>query len=206
MHILCSRRGCHLQHQNYGPSTPYNLKIASLKAVTGRRAASKATFAEKQRIALPTETTGGSNLTFDSDQGFRPDAAVGMRADVALSVFSADLDTAVCAGQQPERPVWRAQMFLLAAKGVGTSDHAPDSKSKNCVRAGRDAVPTRALKCCCATRRGLRIPKLDPAVVEARSADDGGAVAEATHWTGKRWLREPASASLTCSASGAPTA
>jgi len=97
------------------------------------------------------DKASGSNLTFESDQGFRPDlgrASLGMRAGVTLSVSSADLDRSVALVSDrnaPQNTSVRARIVLLSAEGVGTSAIMREtSKSRLASGAGRNALPRRA--------------------------------------------------------------
>ena len=69
----------------------------------------------------------GSNLTFESRIGSRCGLAVricAMRAGRLLSVSSADirrLKTLVQDRNTPQKHVWRAEIVLLTACGVGTN-------------------------------------------------------------------------------------
>src|ERR1700722_66672 len=124
-----------------------------------------------------------SPLTFESDQGFRPDLG---RASLGgpswrrpFRLFGCPR-SAPCAGQRAERPqkhVWRARIVLLTAEGVGTRAIMREtSKSKTCVWRWQERFADEALKGCCATRRGLRASRsLIRCRRTRRDADDGAA-------------------------------
>jgi DNA invertase Pin-like site-specific DNA recombinase len=77
----------------------------------------------------------------------------GMRADVSLSVTPGDLDrlhALVKDRNRPQKHVWRAQIVLLGAEGLGTNAIMRETgKSKTCVWrwqerfAGRDPRASR---------------------------------------------------------------
>src|ERR1700722_3346678 len=102
------------------------------------------------------------NLTFESDQGFRPDLGRASWGCKLASSFPSLRLTSIGSARwsRPERPAEArlASTDRLADRGRGRHerDHARRASPRPASGAVRNALPTRALKGCCATRRGLR--------------------------------------------------
>ena len=114
----------------------------------------------------------------------------GMRTGISLSVTSADLDrlrAGINDGNAPEKHVWRAQIVLLSAKGLGTSAIMRETgKSKTCVWRWQERFAAEGVAGLLRDKtRPSRIPKLDSAIAErvvALTMEEPPR--EATHWTG----------------------
>jgi transposase len=145
----------------------------------------------------PSEKAGhnasGLNLTFESRDGFPSDCGVrvcGMRTGICLSVTSADLDrlrAVINDRNAPQKHVWRAQIVLLSAEGLGTNAIMRETgKSKTCVWRWQARFATEGVAGLLRDKtRPSRIPKLDSAIaarVVALTMEEPPR--EATHWTG----------------------
>ena len=113
-----------------------------------------------------------------------------MRSGVSLSVTPADLDRLrglVKDRNAPQKHVWRAQIVLLTAEGVGTNSIMRETgKSKSCVWRWQERFAAEGADGLLRDKtRRSRIPKLDPSVAERvvglTMEQPGG---ETTHWTG----------------------
>jgi transposase len=112
-----------------------------------------------------------------------------MRTGVSLSVTPADLDRLyglVKDRNAPQKHVWRAQIVLLSAEGLGTNAIMRETcKSKTCVWRWQERFAAEGVDGLLRDKtRPARIAKLDPAVVErvvalTMEAPPG----EATRWT-----------------------
>src|SRR5215831_12835497 len=114
----------------------------------------------------------------------------GMRTDVSLSVTPADLDrlhALVKDRNASQKHVWRAQIVLLTAEGVGTNAIMRETgKSKTCVWRWQERFAAGGVDGLLRDKtRPSRIAKLDPSIVErvvALTMEEPPH--EATHWTG----------------------
>ncbi len=114
----------------------------------------------------------------------------GMRTGISLSVTPADMDrlrNLVRDRNAPQKHVWRAQIVLLSAEGVGTNAIMRETgKSKTCVWRWQERFVAEGVDGLLRDKtRPSRIPKLDPAVAErvvALTMEEPPR--EATHWTG----------------------
>jgi transposase len=112
-----------------------------------------------------------------------------MRTGVSLSVTPADLDRLyglVKDRNAPQKHVWRAQIVLLSAEGLGTNAIMRETcKSKTCVWRWQERFAAEGVDGLLRDKtRPARLAKLDPAVAErvvalTMEAPPG----EATHWT-----------------------
>ena len=113
----------------------------------------------------------------------------GMRPGISISVTSADLDrlhALVKDRNAPQKHVWRAQIVLLSAEGVGTNAIVRETgKSKTCVWRWQERFAAEGVGGLLRDKtRPSRIPRLDPAVAErvvALTMEEPPH--EATHWT-----------------------
>ena len=113
-----------------------------------------------------------------------------MRTGISLSVTSADLDRLrdlVRDRNAPQKHVWRAQIVLLSAEGVGTNAIMRETgKSKTCVWRWQERFAAEGVDGLLRDKtRPSRIAKLDPSVAErvvALTMEEPPR--EATHWTG----------------------
>src|SRR5271167_149465 len=113
-----------------------------------------------------------------------------MRTGVSVSLSLADLDrlrALVKDRNAPQKHVWRAQIVLLSAEGVGTNAILRETgKSKNCVWRWQERFAVEGVDGLLRDKtRPSRIPKLDPSVAErvvALTMEEPPH--EATHWTG----------------------
>ena len=95
----------------------------------------------------------------------------GMRSGISLSVTPADMDrlrALVKDRNAPQRHVWRAQIVVLSAEGVGTNAIMLETgKSKTCVWRWQERFAVEGFEGLLRDKtRPSRIPKLDPAVAE----------------------------------------
>jgi hypothetical protein len=135
----------------------------------------------------------------------------GMRTGVSLSITSADVDrlsVLVKDRNAPQKHVWRAQIVLLSAEGVGTNAIMRETgKSKTCVWRWQERFAAEGVDGLLRDKtRPSRIPKLEASVAER---------VVARPWRNRRtkqpigparqWPSKPASAPARCSASGALT-
>jgi transposase len=113
-----------------------------------------------------------------------------MRTGISLSVTAADLDrlhALVKDRNAPQKHVWRAQIVLLTADGVGTNSIRRETgKSKSCVWRWQERFAAEGVDGLLRDKtRRSRIPKLDPSVakriVGLTMEQPPG---ETTHWTG----------------------
>jgi transposase len=125
-----------------------------------------------------------------------------MRTGISFSVTPADM-TRLCAlvrdRNAPQKHVWRAQIILLSADGVGTNAVMREtSKSKTCVWRWQERFAAEGVDGLLRDKtRPSRIPKLNPSIAErivALTMEEPPH--EATHWTGAaiasvRRTREP---------------
>lgn len=83
-----------------------------------------------------------------------------MRTGISFTVSSADrvrLTALIRDRNAPQKHVCRAEIVLLSADGVGTVEIMRRTASRRPASgAGRSALPRKASKDCCATRRGRR--------------------------------------------------
>jgi transposase len=139
------------------------------------------------------QSPSGSNLTFESEQGFRPDFGRASLGNASwhhpFGLFGRPR-SAACAGQRPER---RAEARLastdrLADRGRDRHerDHARDEQVQACVWRWQERFADEGFEGLLRDKtRPSRIPKLDPAVAErVVTLTMEPPVAEATHWTG----------------------
>jgi transposase len=113
-----------------------------------------------------------------------------MRTGICLSVTSADLDrlrAVINDRNAPQKHVWRAQIVLLSAEGLGTNAIMRETgKSKTCVWRWQARFATEGVAGLLRDKtRPSRIPKLDSAIaarVVALTMEEPPR--EATHWTG----------------------
>ena len=92
-------------------------------------------------IGIPTPSfSSGSNLTVESGRGFPPPkrhASLAHAHRISLTVFAADrrrLTALVKDRNTPQKHVWRAEIVLLSADGLGTvAIMRRTGKSKTCV-------------------------------------------------------------------------
>jgi len=112
-----------------------------------------------------------------------------MRPGVSLSVTPADMDRLLALVKDrnaPQKHVWRAQIVLLSAQGVGTNAILRETgKSKTCVWRWQERFAAEGVDGLLRDKtRPSRIPKLDPSVAErvvALTMEEP--LREATHWT-----------------------
>jgi transposase len=113
-----------------------------------------------------------------------------MRTDVSISVTRADLDrlhALVKDRNAAQKHVWRAQIVLLSAEGLGTNAIMRETgKSKTCVWRWQERFAAEGVEGLLHDKtRPSRVPKLDPAIAErvvALTMEEPPQ--EATHWTG----------------------
>ena len=94
-----------------------------------------------------------------------------MRTGISLSVTAADLDrlhALVKDRNAPQKHVWRAQIVLLTADGVGTNSIRRETgKSKSCVWRWQERFAAEGVDGLLRDKtRRSRIPKLDPSVAK----------------------------------------
>jgi len=112
-----------------------------------------------------------------------------MRPGISVSVTPADLDrlrALVKDRNAPQKHVWRAQIVLLSAEGVGTNAIIRETgKSKTCVWRWQERFAAEGVDGLLRDKtRPSRIRKLDPSVAERVVALTMGELPrEATHWT-----------------------
>jgi transposase len=112
-----------------------------------------------------------------------------MRPGISISVTPADLDRLRALAKDrnaPQKHVWRAQIVLLSAEGVGTNGIMLETgKSKTCVWRWQERFAVEGVDGLLRDKtRPSRIPKLDPFVAERVVAlTMGEPPQEATHWT-----------------------
>lgn len=91
-----------------------------------------------------------------------------MRTGISLTVSSIDhqrLAALVRDHNAQQKHVWRAEIILLSADGIGTVEIMQQTgKSKTVCGAGRSASAPKASRDCCATRRGARSCRSGPSV------------------------------------------
>src|SRR5277367_1234418 len=113
----------------------------------------------------------------------------GMRTGVTLSLTEADLDRLRCVIKDrnaPQKHVWRAQIVLLSAEGVGTNAIMRETgKAKTCVWRWQERFAAEGVEGLLRDKtRPSRVPKLAPSVaervVELTMEPPPG---ETTHWT-----------------------
>src|SRR6202795_364148 len=113
-----------------------------------------------------------------------------MRTGISLSVTFADrarLRALVKDRNASQKHVWRAQIVLLTAEGVGTNAIMRDTgKSKTCVWRWQERFADEGFEGLLRDKTPpSRSSKLDPAVAErVVTLTMEPPVAEATHWTG----------------------
>src|SRR6202166_4144992 len=113
-----------------------------------------------------------------------------MRVGITLSVSSAELDrlhALVSDRNAPQKHVWRAQIVLLTAEGVGTSAIMRDTgKSKTCVWRWQERFADEGFEGLLRDKtRPSRISKLDPSIAErVITLTFATPPGETTHWTG----------------------
>jgi transposase len=113
-----------------------------------------------------------------------------MRTGISFSVTSADLDrlgAVINDRNAPQKHVWRAQIVLLSAEGLGTNAIMRETgKSKTCVWRWQERFAAEGVTGLLRDKtRPSRIPKLDSAIAErvvALTMEEPPR--EATHWTG----------------------
>jgi transposase len=113
-----------------------------------------------------------------------------MRTGVSLSLAPADIDwlrDLVKDRNAPQKHVWRAQIVLLSAEGLGTNAIMRETgKSKTCVWRWQERFTAKGVDGLLHDKtRPSRIPKLDPSIAErvvalTMEVPPG----ETTHWTG----------------------
>jgi transposase len=113
-----------------------------------------------------------------------------MRTGISFSVTPSDM-TRLCAlvrdRNAPQKHVWRAQIILLSADGVGTNAIMRETgKSKTCVWRWQERFAAEGVDGLLRDKtRPSRIPKLNPSIAErivALTMEEPPH--EATHWTG----------------------
>ena len=113
-----------------------------------------------------------------------------MRTGISLSVTPADVDrlrALVTDRNAPQKHVWRAQIVMLNAEGLGTNAIMRETgKSKTCVWRWQERFAAEGVDGLLHDKtRPSRIPKLDPSLAERVVALTMEAPAsEETHWTG----------------------
>ena len=113
-----------------------------------------------------------------------------MRTGISFSVTSADLDqlrAVINDRNAPQKHVWRAQIMLLSAEGLGTNAIMRETgKSKTCVWRWQERFAAEGVARLLRDKtRPSRIPKLDSAIAErvvALTMEEPPR--EGTHWTG----------------------
>jgi transposase len=113
-----------------------------------------------------------------------------MRTGVSFSVTSADmarLRSVVKDRNAPQKHVWRAQIVLLTAEGVGTNAIMRETgESKTCVWRWQERFAAEGVDGLLRDKtRPSRVPRLDPSVAErfvALTLEEPPG--ETTHWTG----------------------
>jgi len=111
-----------------------------------------------------------------------------MRPGICISVTPADLDrlrALIKDRNAPQKHVWRAQIVLLSAEGIGTNAIMRETgKSKTCVWRWQERFAAEGVDGLLRDKtRPSRIPKLDPSVAErivALTLEEPPQ--EATHW------------------------
>jgi transposase len=113
-----------------------------------------------------------------------------MRSGISLTVTAADMDrlrALVKDRNAPQKQVWRAQIVLLSAEGVGTNAIMRETgKAKTCVWRWQERFVIEGFEGLLRDKtRPSRVPKLDPSIAErvvalTMEAPPG----ETTHWTG----------------------
>jgi transposase len=93
-----------------------------------------------------------------------------MRTGISLSVTSANLDrlrAVINDCTEPQKHVWRAQIVLLSAEGLGTNAIMRETgKSKTCVWRWQERFAEGVAGLLRDKTRPSRIPKLDSAIAE----------------------------------------
>ena len=113
-----------------------------------------------------------------------------MREGISITVKSSErrrLKALLKNRNAPQKHVWRAQIVLLSAEGLGTTEIMRRSgKSKPCVWRWQERFADEGFEGLLRDKtRPSRIPKLDPAVAErVVTLTMEPPMAEATHWTG----------------------
>jgi transposase len=113
-----------------------------------------------------------------------------MRPGISLSVTPADVDrlrALVKDRNAPQKHVWRAQIVMLSAEGLGTNAIMRETgKSKTCVWRWQERFAAEGVDGLLHDKtRPSRIAKLDPSLAERVVALTMEAPAsEETHWTG----------------------
>ena len=141
---------------------------------------------------VPTCSGAGSNLTFESREGFpRWARRASLRDGKSLSVSSANIRRRLKALVQdrnaPQKHVRRAEIVLLTADGVGTNEimRRTGKSGRPVFGAGRNALLRRGSTDCSATRRVSRIKPLGAeAAGRVVALTLGEPPGETTHWTG----------------------
>ena len=114
----------------------------------------------------------------------------GMRTGISLSVTSADLErlrAVINDRNAPQKHVWRAQIVLLSAEGLGTNAIMRETgKSKTYVWRWQERFAAESVAGLLRDKtRPSRIPKLDSAIAErvvALTMEEPPR--QSTHWTG----------------------
>ena len=133
-----------------------------------------------------------------------------MRTGISLSVTFADrarLRALVKDRNASQKHVWRAQIVLLTAEGVGTSAIMRDTgKSKTCVWRWQERFAEEGFEGLLRDKtRPSRIPKLDPSIAERLIAlTFVTPPGETTHWTGVAMAEAAGVSVSSVHASGAP--
>jgi transposase len=132
-----------------------------------------------------------------------------MRTGISLSITPADMDplqALVKDRNAPQKHVWRAQIVLLTAEGVGTIAIMRETgKSKTCVWRWQGSFAVEGFEGLLRDKtRPSRIPKLGPTIAErvvalTMEAPPG----EITHWTGAAMAEAAGVSVSSASASGA---
>ena len=154
----------------------------------------------------------GSNLTFESLNGFPSGSLLQvwrMRTGISITLKPADrrrLATLARDRNAPHKHVWRAEIVLLSADGVGTNEiMRRTGKSKTCVwrwqerfmQAGYDGLLHDKT-------RPSRIPPLGSDLVErVVMLTQTDPPAEATHWTATMMAKAVGISAVPSNASGA---
>ena len=113
-----------------------------------------------------------------------------MRTGISISITSADLDRLrdlVKDRNAPQKHVWRAQIVLLSAEGLGTNAIMRETgKSKTCVWRWQERFVAEGVDGLLRDKtRRSRIAKLDPSIAQrvvALTMEEPPG--ETTHWTG----------------------
>src|SRR3954447_24183191 len=115
-----------------------------------------------------------------------------MRTGISITVLPADrrrLLALVKDRNAPQKHVWRAQIVLLSAGGVGTNAIMRETgKAKTCVWRWQERFAAEGVDGLLRDKtRPSRIPKLAPSVAERVVELTMKPPPEETHWTAQPW-------------------